>query len=90
MEDTIQQIIKGAEGIGALSATAVWALFSIYFIWRDSEKEKQSKSTSSEWLKIRSEEARADIVMSQAVQKMAEEISAIKIILSERLPGKGG
>lgn len=46
---------------------------------------KQSKASDKEWQLIRKEEAIADSKMADSMQKMAEKISMIEVILAERL-----
>jgi hypothetical protein len=84
-----KKIIDGANMLGALQASAIWALVASglsFYIWQE---RKHHNEYDAEWRKIREKEAEADGRMADAVAKLADSLREIRTIVDERLP-KGG
>ena len=70
----LEGVIKSAEKLGGLSSATIWAFISIYFVW----DAKQKKESADKAWTARSEEAKADLMMVAAVDKMSEEIKELR------------
>lgn len=72
MVDFIESIIENAQKLGALSAAAVWAFFTLlliaYFIY---QLKIQRESSRDAW-EARKSEAKADLLIAGAVEKTNE------------------
>lgn len=78
----IEGLIKSADKLGSLNSGAIWAFIALYFIW-DTRQKKTSADTA--WT-ARSEEAKADMMMAAAVEKMANEIRELAKEIRDRPP----
>jgi hypothetical protein len=74
----LDSVIQSAQGLGALSASAVWALVCLYFVWRDYQRDKQVKKTTEEWMKIRTEDAKADLLAANALNGIVDRLGRIE------------
>lgn len=77
--DFINHIIGNAEKLGALSAAAVWAFFTLvliaYIAW-DMRIKKQSSDSAWE---ARLKEAESDSLMANAIEKLSEQIKELRM-----------
>lgn len=89
---SIEDIIAQANNLGAMQASAVWALVSTMlaaYIWR---MQKHHATYDAQWQDIRIKEAEGDIKIAEAVKslsdvvgKQSEQLTSIRWILDERL-----
>lgn len=74
----IDKFIGNAEKLGALSATAVWAFFTLilllYIVW-DLRVKKQSSEQA--W-NARLKDSEADGMMARAIEKLADQIKELR------------
>lgn len=80
------RLISDAKELGALDASTIWALVSMALSFYVYRSEKSKKDVVDSWQNIRIEEAKADLVMAQAVERLTNEVAQMKIIISERIP----
>lgn len=82
----VRKAVQSANDLSSLGVTAVWALMFMllgaWSVWR----EKRAQAMADKWSDIRTEEAKADMLMAQAIQQIAQEVARLKIIVDERLP----
>lgn len=74
VEGFLKGIVDNAEKLGTFSAAAVWAFFTlvlIAYIFFDMRAKKQAAALA--W-QARLKEAEADILMANAVSKLADEV----------------
>lgn len=89
---SIDDLIRNANSLGAMQASAIWALISsilFIYIWRI---QKHHADYDDQWQDIRIKEAEGDIKIAEAVKSLAdvvikqnEQITEIKFIIDERL-----
>lgn len=80
----LEKFIGSAERLGVLSSSSVWAFFCLVllaYIFVDSRYKR--KASEQAW-NARLEEANADHLMAQAVEKMAEQIRELRYSLNGR------
>lgn len=89
---TFEEVIRGSESLGALSATAVWALWAAlmvaYTVWR----ERKYFNAETERNTISQASAETRFIQAQALSKLSDDVNQMKmtinqlsIIVSERL-----
>lgn len=93
LEGLLKIFADGANSFGALSLTAVWALFCMTLmgiLWYD-KREAHAKDIA--WQKIRLDDALNDAKMADALHLLAEDnqkrtgtLGDLKTIIDERLP----
>lgn len=76
--DGLDKFISGADRLGALSASGVWAFFCLVFIIYIFWDLRQKKVSAEAAWKARLEEARADTLMAVAIEKLASEIQELR------------
>ena len=89
---SIDELIGKANTLGAMQASAIWALISTilaFYIWRI---QKHHATYDEQWQDIRIKEAEGDIKIAEAVKalsdvvsKQNEQITEIRFIIDERL-----
>lgn len=87
--EVVNKTVSAAKELGDLPSSAIWALFCLVlvaYVWYTA---KSNRQTDLQWQGIRLKDAEADAAMAQAVGKMADEISHLKVIVDERIP-RGG
>ena len=89
MIECIDKVLQGAERLGALNPASIYALVAILLGWDKVRTAAQAKKTMDDWQKIRSDDAASDLILAQAVQKLADKVADISTVLHERLPGRG-
>ncbi len=85
---TVEEMIGQANNLGAMQASAIWALVSTMlaiYIWRI---QKHHDTYDKQWQEIRIKEAEGDIRISEAVKaqseaivRLHEQVSEIRIIV---------
>lgn len=80
----VTKAVQSANEGGNLTVTGVWALFCFVLLAYIVYRERLAKASTEEWQRIRTEEAKADMIMGTAFNRMVDEIMKIKIILDER------
>lgn len=83
-------IFDWAEKFGGLSAAAVWALMCGYMAWGKNKLEDRIAKEAEKRYELRATEAEANHLLARALEKLADSVERIDIVLTERLPGKGG
>lgn len=74
----IEGIIKNAERLGALSATAIWAFFTLILIGFITWKMKaESQASEAAWT-ARIEEAKADGMIANALEKLSDQVKELR------------
>lgn len=89
---SLDEVIASANSLGAMQASAIWALVSgmlAVYIWRN---QKHHANYDTQWQEIRIKEAEGDIKIADAVRALAdvvawqgEKLTEIRIIIDERL-----
>lgn len=77
--DTVDGYVKNAQAIGALSASAVWALICLYFVvdkWRRDRRDEKI-------IEVRLRSAEASIKNAEAIEQVSEKIVQLMIVNSE-------
>lgn len=89
---TIEELIGNANALGAMQASAIWALVSALlavYIWRIN---KHHEAYDMQWQDIRIKEAEGDIKIAEAIKVLGDvvgrqndQITEIRFIIDERL-----
>lgn len=89
---SIEDLIGNANALGAMQASAIWALMFILLAIRTWLAEKHYQAYDRQWQDIRIKEAEGDIKIAEAVRSLAEvvekqheQLTEIRIIIDERL-----
>jgi hypothetical protein len=84
----VKKAVESAQELGALQASALWALFCLVLLAYIAYKLKQERSDRDTWFTIRLEDAKSDFALAQAVQKLVdklvEDVQHIKTIIEDR------
>lgn len=81
--DALARFISGAERLGNLSQTAVWAFFSLIFLVYILYDMRQKRISSEQAWSARLEEAEADRLIASAIEKLANSIEELEDQLKE-------
>lgn len=82
----VKKAVESANDLSTLGVTAVWALMFMLLVAWSVWREKRAQTMAEKWTDIRTEEAKADMLMAQAIQQIAQEVARLKIVVDERLP----
>lgn len=93
----LDDLIRNANSLGAMQASAIWALVSLmlaFYIWRI---QKHHADYDAQWQNIRIKEAEGDIKIADAVKSLSDVVARvndqtteIRFIIDERLKKQGG
>jgi len=82
MKEIIKYFIGSAEELGALNAQSVWAFFTLVLIGYILYDMKIKKKSSEDAWAARIEEAKADVMIAGALEKLADDIKELRHDLS--------
>lgn len=85
---TFEQVIRHAERLGELSGNAILALACMYLGWRNYTNEKRASDESDKRTELRIKDAEVNLLTAKSLEKLADAVERIDIMLSERLPGR--
>ena len=77
--ETIDSYIKNAQSIGALSASAVWAIICLYFIIDKWRRDKRDELI----IEVRLRSAEASIKNAEAIEQVSEKMVQLMVVDSE-------
>lgn len=76
--NALSQFISGAERLGALNPSAVWAFFSLTFLLYILYDARQKKISSDQAWQARLRESEADTLIASAIDKLADSIEDLE------------
>ena len=76
---TIDSYIQNAQALGALSASAVWGLICLYFMWGNWRRDKRDEKI----IEVRLRSAEASIKNAEAIEQVSEKMVQLMIVNSE-------
>lgn len=82
----VDKAVVSADHMGTLPPAAIWAFFCLVLmviLWHVLRNHREYDRT---WQSIRTTDSAADLKMADAVTKMADELSQLKVIVDERIP----
>jgi len=85
IEKWVKQLSEGANLLGALQASAVWALFSGFVCYLYWTEKKHHEEYDKEWMEVRIQQANALEGLANAMSKIADNYKELKTIIDERL-----
>ena len=85
-EGYLGRVIHDAKQIGELGPASTWAFVSIMMVAYLWKLTNQQKKADDKWQDIRTQQAIAEDKLADALQKMADEVGKLRIVVDERLP----
>lgn len=78
ISNIIHQLTSEAENLAKLGAIGAWIFFTIILLLERAWTIKQQKASADHAWEARVEEAKADVMMAGAVEKLAEQIRDLR------------
>lgn len=78
MSELIDGIIQNAEKLGQLSATAIWAFFTLLLVFYIYWDMRAKKTSSDQAWSARIDEAKADSAIANAMEKLADQVKELR------------